>query len=110
MNASELRQSMGAILAAEDRRPIDWNEVDHLADSLRRKLAAEPETTWPKIVSHFLNDTHIRAKDESYASLQRERMRRFVDHGEFVDSTPIPWWGTALAVIVLCGVIVWLTR
>ena len=107
MNVPDLRRSLGAILAAEERQPPDWHEAERLADDLLRQLAAEPNTQCPEIANRFLDDMDIRAKDDGYAEFQRTDIRRFVERGDYSDSKPVPWWASALVAIVVIGVLLW---
>ncbi|MEQ1952584.1 hypothetical protein [Mesorhizobium sp. CN2-181] len=107
MKAAELRKRVGAILAAEERQPTDWMEVERTSDRLRRLLEAEPKTRCPEIVERFLADGHVRAISKPYAAVQREGIRRFVDRGERVDSVRILLWSTWIAMAFVVGVLLW---
>ena len=109
MNFVELRQRVGAILAVEERANAveDWAEVERLTDELQAQLEAEETTVCPEIVDHYLDDVDIRARDERYAQQQRERVRQFVETGEYDDGTPVPL-SCAVALAVVIGLIGWL--
>lgn len=101
----ELRSRLAAILAVEEREPTDWVEVELLANELQRDL---PIDATPEAVHHYLNDADIRAQDSAYGARQRQEVRRYVEHGEYDDGTPIPWWGCALILFAGAGIIKWL--
>ena len=99
---------MGAILVAEEEEPRNWAEVDRLSDDLLQQLMREPEAHCPEIVNHYLDDADIRSADEGYGNQQRERIRRFVETGEYDDGTTVsPWACTVIIALILAG-IVWL--
>ena len=110
MEQPELRQRVGAILAAEESaNSIErWAEVERLTDELQAELQATPGTQCPDIVNHYLDDPEIRARDERYAAQQRERVRRFVQTGQYSDGASVSLWTVAGAVIVVVGLVVWL--
>lgn len=108
MEIDELRRRVGAILAAEEREPADWSEVERLTDELQLQLRAEPSTECPEVVNHYLDDADIRARDEAYAVHQRQEVRRFVKAGEYDDGTPIPLWTCALVLAAIAGLLLWL--
>ena len=108
MDIDELRRRVGAILAAEESEPPNWEQVDELSDNLLLQLISEPDTEVVQIVNHYLDDAPIRERDDGYARQQRQRIRRFVETGEYKNSTPIPLWTCAVALaLTVCGV-VWL--
>lgn len=106
MEADELRQRLAVILAAEEQEPPDWAEVERLSTKLLPQLHVGPT---PEIVYHYLDDADIRARDEEYAARQRRGVRRFVENGDYDDGTPIPLWGCALLVVIVGGLVFWLT-
>ena len=110
MDFVELRRRVGAILALEERASgvEDWAEVERLTDELLAQLEAEPRTECPEIVNHYLDDVEIRARDDRYADQQRERIKQFVETGEYKDSTPVPLWTCAVALALVIAVVVWL--
>ena len=110
MRIDELRRRIGVILSAEDSEPPDWDQVDRLSDELLRQLIADRDSECPEIVRHYIDDADIRCRDEAYGAQQRERIRRFVETGEYKDSTPVPLWTCLVAlavVIVLIGWLLW---
>ena len=108
METDELRRRVGIILDAEEREPRDWTQVERLTDQLQQHLQADPDAECPEIVYHYLDDADIRARDEVYAGQQREPVRRFVETGEYPDSTPVPWWSCALVLALVGGLLLWL--
>lgn len=104
----DLRRRIGQILAIEDSDPPDWPQVERLTDELQQELEAEPDTKLPEVIGHYLDDSDIRARDEAYAAHQREAVRRFVDTGNYADSTPVPMWTCAVALAAVLGLIGWL--
>jgi hypothetical protein len=108
MHIADLRRRIGTILDAEESESPDWEQVDRLSDELQRQLIAEPETECPEIVRHYLDDRDIRLGDEGYAKPQREKIKRFVSTGEYLDSTPVPLWTCAVALAVIIGLAIWL--
>lgn len=111
MDQAELRQRVGAILAAEEAANSveGWAKVERLSDELQAELEAIPGTECPEIVNHYLDDPEIRARDERYAAQQRERVRRFVQTGQYSDGASVSLWTVAGALIVVGGLFVWLT-
>jgi hypothetical protein len=107
MEVDELRQRLAVILAAEEQEPVDWSEVERLTTELLPQLHVGPT---PEIVFHYVDDVHIRARDEEYALRQRRGVRRFVENGDYDDGTPVPLWGCALVVLLAGSLIFWLTR
>ncbi len=101
----ELRGRLATILAVEEAEPTDWSEVERLASQLQREL---PIDATPEAVHHYLNDADIRSRDTSYGAKQRQDVRRYVDHGEFHDGIPVPWWGCAFVLLGAAGVVKWL--
>ena len=108
MGSNNLRQRVGEILAAEERQPPDWPEVNRLTDALVGELAANPDTDYSPIVGNFLDDTDIRAKDWDYAEAQRSQVRHYVETGEYRERTPFPGWGCAVVVAAILGALIWL--
>ena len=84
----------------------DWGEVTRLAGELQAQLVADQTTVCPEVVDHYLDDVDIRAQDERYGQRQRERVRRFVDTGEYDDGTQVPLWTCAVTVTLLVGLVV----
>lgn len=101
----ELRSRLASILAVEEQVPTDWLEVERLASQLQREL---PIDATPEAVHRYLDDADIRARDDGYGARQRQEVHRYVDHGDYDDGTPIPWWGCALVLLTGAGVIKWL--
>ena len=106
MDHAELRRRVKTILEAEERG--DWVQVDELSDRLNRDLAAQDFENSPEIVNHYLDDADIRERDQKYGETQRRQVRRFVDTGEYKDSTPIPLWSCALVAAVIIVALIWL--
>jgi hypothetical protein len=90
--------------------PPNWEQVDGLSDELLRQLISEPDTEVVEILNHYLDDAPIRERDEAYARRQRQRIRRFVETGEYKNSTPIPLWSCAVALALVVAVAVWFMR
>jgi hypothetical protein len=108
MEHPELRRRVGAILAAEEEKPRNWAEVERLSDDLLQQLMPESGAHCPEIVSHYLDDADIRSADEVYGNQQRERIRHFVETGEYDDGTTVsPWACTVVIALILAG-IAWL--
>lgn len=105
MEMDELRSRLAIILGLEEQESPDWGEIERLSHALQREL---PIDATPEAVHHYLDDADIRARDQAYASRQREEVRRFVELGEFEDGTPIRWWGCALVLLVGAGLAKWL--
>lgn len=105
MEMDELRRRLNIILAAEEREPPNWLEVDRLTSELQPQIYIDAT---PEIVHHYLDDADIRASDAAYGDRQRRLVRRFVDTGDYADSTPVPWWTCALALALVIGLTVWL--
>jgi hypothetical protein len=108
MDMLELQSRVGAILAIEERQPIDWQRVDLLTLQLKRELLDATDT--PEIVNHFLDDTDIRRRpgEEAYAERQRAELRRFVATGEHDPGKTIPLWTCGVALAVAAALIGWL--
>src|SRR3954454_10781223 len=106
VNQTELRQRLLPILEAEELG--DWDQVEQLSDALNRELAEQNFANSPEIVNHYLDDADIREKDHRYGERQRRTVARFVDTGEYKDSTPIPWWSCALLAAVIIAAVMWL--
>jgi hypothetical protein len=106
MDLRELRRRVGVILAVEVRadEDEDWAEVERLSDELQAQLATDQ--ICPEIVDHYLDDADVRAQDERYGEEQRERVRKFVETGEYDDGTAVPLWTCAVAVALLVAVVV----
>jgi hypothetical protein len=106
MDPRELRRRVGVILAVEVRadEDEDWAEVERLSDELQAQLATD-QTICPEIVDHYLDDADVRAQDERYGEEQRERVRKFVETGEYDDGTAVPLWTCAVAVALLVAVV-----
>ena len=107
VDTDELRRRVGAVLAAEERQPRDWAEVDRLTDELQRQLMAEA-TEYPEIVNHYLDDADIRSSDDAYGRQQRKQITRFADTGDYRDSAPVPLWTCAAALALIIALIGWL--
>ncbi|GGO97441.1 hypothetical protein GCM10011329_26310 [Stakelama pacifica] len=105
MDMDELRKRLAVILAVEEHKPVDWAEVERLSSELQREL---PIDATPEAVHRYLDDADIRCRDDAYGSHQRREVRRYVDHGEYDDGTPIPWWGCALVLLAGAGLVKWL--
>lgn len=101
----DLRSRLVAILAVEETKPTDWSKVERLASQLQREL---PIDAAPEAVHRYLEDADIRSRDNSYAVIQRRDVRRYVDHGQYDDGIPVPWWGCALVILGGAGVVKWL--
>lgn len=97
----ELRSRLAATLAVEETEPTDWSEVERLASQLQCELPIDPT---PEAVHRYLDDADIRSRDNSYAAKQRQEVRRYVDHGEYDDGIPVPWWGCALVLFGAAGI------
>jgi hypothetical protein len=108
MEPSELRRKVGAILAEEERAEADWGRVARLSEELDAELAATRYSDCPEVVRHYLSDDDIRTRDEEYARQQRERLRRYIETGEYHDSKPVPLWGCVLVLAVPAAVLSWL--
>ena len=105
---AELRQRLKPILEAEERG--GWDEVEKLSDELNRELMSQDFAHSPEIVNHYLDDADIREKDEQYGDTQRRQIRRFLDTGEFKDSTPIPLWSCGLVAALIIAGLIWLLK
>lgn len=105
MEMDELRRRLSVILAAEERESPDWLEVDRLTSRLQPLIRIDAT---PEIVHHYLHDADIRASDAAYADRQRRLVRRFVETGDYSDSTPVPWWACALTLALVVALIGWL--
>ena len=108
MQAVELRRRVGAILAAEESNPTDWALVHRLSDELQRQLLSEPCTNLIEIVNYYLDDTAIREGHEAHGKRQLQRIRRFVETGDFENSKPVPLWACAAAMGLLVALVIWL--
>lgn len=108
MQHSELRRKVGAILTEEERPDVDWRRIGQLSEELDAELTAEGYADCPEVVRHYLCDDDIRARDEAYARGQRGPVRRYVETGEYHDSTPVPWWGCLLVLAAIVGALFWL--
>ena len=108
MEIAELRRRIATILAAEEMQPPDWAEVERMSDELTLNLMAEPETTCPEIIDHYLDDADIRAANDCYGAHQREKVRRFVETGEYDDGTIVSPWACAVVLALAIASIVWL--
>ena len=100
----ELRRRLSVILAAEEREPPDWLEVDRLTGELLPEIHIDAT---PEFVHHYLDDADIRARDAAYGDRQRRQVRRFVNEGDYEDGTSVPWWTCALALALVIGLIAW---
>lgn len=105
MDMDYLRSRLAAILAVEEADPTDWLEVERLASQLQRELPIDPT---PEAVHRYLDDADIHSRDNSYGARQRQDVRRYVDHGEYDDGIPVPWWGCALVLLGAAGIVKWL--
>jgi hypothetical protein len=77
---TQLRASLAAILEAEEQPLIDWQQVDALCDDVLRRITLEPVPDYPfDIVMHFLDDADVRRKDQGYATVQRDRLRAWLN-------------------------------
>lgn len=108
MEMDALRREVRAILAAEESSPPNWLQVEQLTHELLRLLEADSNTECPEIVSHYLDDADIRARDEVYGAHQRATIRRFVETGEYINSTPMPWWTWAPVAVLVGSLVLWL--
>ena len=104
----ELRERLQPILDAEERG--DWDQVDQLSDALNRELMAQNFENSPEIVNHYLDDADIRQSDRDYGETQRSQVYRFVDIGEYKDSTPIPLWSCALVAALIVAALIWFLK
>jgi hypothetical protein len=102
MDAIELRERLGEILREEARKEVDWATVERMCEKLDQDLAAQRGFECPHFVFHYLSDPDIRAKDDDYGGKQRAEVRRYVETGEYADSTEISPWG-CLGVIIAVG-------
>lgn len=108
MDVNELRRRVGAILAAEEQQPADWPEAERLTDELQQQLHAQLGTVRPEVVNRYLDDGDVRARDDAYAAHQWRAVRRFVETGEYTDSTAAPPWTYALVIALIGGFVLWL--
>jgi hypothetical protein len=108
MDQSELRERLRPILEAEEHG--DWVQVDQLSDDLNRELMDQNFENSPEIVNHYLDDADTREKDGRYGETQRQQVRRFVDTGEYKESTPIPLWSCGVVAVLITAVVVWLLK
>jgi hypothetical protein len=108
IDQAELRRRLKPILEAEDRG--EWDQVDKLSDELNRELTGQNFENSPEIVNHYLDDADIREKDERYGETQRRQVRRFVETGEFKDSTPIPLWSCGLVAALIIAALIWMLK
>ncbi|HJO67878.1 MAG TPA: hypothetical protein QF469_21375 [Sphingomonas sanguinis] len=105
MDQDELRQRLADILLVEERQPVDWAEVERLALKLQSEL---PIDATPEAVHRYLDDADLRCRDDAYGMRQRQKVRRYVDQGEYDDGIPVPWWGCALVLLAGAGLVRWL--
>jgi hypothetical protein len=101
----ELRSRLAGILAIEERVPTDWPRIEKLTSELQREL---PIDATPEAVHRYLNDADIRSRDDVYGARQRQEVRRYVDHGDYDDGIPVPWWGCALVLLGGAALAKWL--
>jgi hypothetical protein len=106
MALSDIQGRLAAILAAEEASSVDWSTVDRLCGELDRELDASGEDV-PEIVSHFLSDSDIRARDARYGDAQRDAIRTYLKTGDYFDGVALPWWGCLALLVVAGGVVVW---
>jgi len=102
MDQDELRQRLADILCVEERQPADWAEVERLALNLQSELLIDAT---PEVVHRYLDDVDLRCRDDAYRMRQRREVRRYVDHGEYDDGKPVPWWGCVLALLAGAGLV-----
>jgi hypothetical protein len=68
------------LLNLEEQPEIDWLVVAQLCDQTIRGLLVEPAPDYPHdVVFHFLDDADVRQKDGNYASVQRDRLRDWLN-------------------------------
>ena len=94
MDMDDLRRRLATTLAVEERRPVDWVEVERLSGGLQRDL---PIDATPESVHRYLDDADIRARDEAYGERQRQAVRRYVDLGEYIERARQSPYGAALS-------------
>lgn len=103
MDTTALRHRLGDILREEHCTDVDWEKVERMCEKLGHDLDGQPDLDCPHIVSHFLSDADIRAKDADYGRGQRVQIRRYVETGGCNDSKLIPTWGCAAALAALAA-------
>lgn len=108
MDTKALRQRLGDILREEDRSDVDWELVKRMCEKLDQDLDSQSGVDCPNIVSHFLRDSDIRAKDADYGRGQRVEIRRFVETGECNDSKEVSAWGCVAALAAIAVLLYWL--
>ncbi|KQS03329.1 hypothetical protein ASG11_02860 [Sphingomonas sp. Leaf357] len=101
---SVLQARLANILLVEEASAPDWFAVEQLCQELDRELDASGDDV-PEIVTHFLSDADIRARDRRYGDTQREAIRLYVATGKYDDGVALPWWG-CLALLVLIGAMI----
>jgi hypothetical protein len=106
MATSDIQARLTRILAAEAAPIVDWPVVDRLCDELDRDLDASSDDI-PEIVTHFLSDSDIRARDASYGETQRDAVRTYLATGDYFDGVAVPWWGCFALVAAVVGAIAW---
>lgn len=106
MALSNLQARLAEILAAEETRPVDWAAVDRLCEELDRQLEASEEDV-PEIVSLFLSDSDIRARNARYGNAQRDAIRTYLATGDYFDGVAVPRWGCLVLVVVAGALFVW---
>ena len=108
MSKVALRQRLGDIIRQEERADVDWETVELMCEKLVHDIATQPDEDCPHIVSHFLSDADIRAKDSDYGRGQRVEIKRFVETGECNDSQPASSRGCVAALAVVGALLFWL--
>lgn len=106
MTLSDIQGRLAEILAAEETRPVDWAAVDRLCEKLDSQLEVSEEDV-PEIVSHFLSDSDIRARDARYGNAQRDAIRTYLATGDYFDGVAVPRWGCLVLVVVAGVLFVW---
>ena len=107
MDTHELRQRLAAILMEEEREVVDWTAVNEMLNELNDDLTSgSPEC--PHFVHHFISDSDIRAKDNTYGEHQRLEVKRFVETGDFKDGKALSSLGCVALVAALGGLAFWL--
>lgn len=106
MTLSNIQARLAEILAAEETRPVDWAAVDRLCEELDRQLEASEEDV-PEIVSHFLSDSDIRARDGRYGDAQRDAIRTYLATGDYFNGVAVPRWGCLVLGVVAGALFLW---
>ena len=108
MHVAELRRRLGAILAAEDRAPADWPEIERLKDELYRQLQSQPDSECPDAGDPLSRRRgYARGSGDELAGYEREEVRRFVETGEYANHRA-PGSTRPLILTLIGGVLLWL--